>query len=276
MSPRRSAKRRGSLFAIGGREARREQLAVLERFMHECGGLTAELLVLSAASSEPQDMVAKYKAAFGSLGAHNVSFFHQDHREEAEDPALLAAVDRSDGVFFTGGNQLRLVTTLAGTSLEARLRQRHAAGLTLGGTSAGASAMSAVMIARGTGRSAARLSSVRMSPGLGFLPEIIVDQHFRERDRFGRLLAAVLCNPSMLGFGLDEDTAFVLDAAGRVRVIGSGTLTIVDGSDLAATNVDAVPEDEPAAFAGMRLHVLSEGWSFDLAERRVELPLPGA
>jgi cyanophycinase len=111
-----------------------------------------------------------------------------------------------------------------------------------------------------------------MSPGLGILPRIIVDQHFRERDRFGRLLAAVLCNPSMLGFGLDEDTAFVLDAADRVGVVGSRTLTIVDGSELEESNIDQVPDDEPAAFAGMRLHILSEGWSFDLSERRVEAP----
>jgi cyanophycinase len=120
--------------------------------------------------------------------------------------------------------------------------------------------MSTVMIARGAGQSAARFSAVRMSPGLGFIGDVIVDQHFRERDRFGRLLAAVLCNPSMLGFGLDENTAFVLDAAGGVSVCGSGTLTVVDGSGLEATNIDEVPEDSPSAFAGMRLHALSAGW----------------
>ena len=188
----------------------------------------------------------------------------------------MAAVDRADGVFFTGGNQLKLVYTIAGTPLESRLRERHRSGLHLGGTSAGASAMSAVMIARGTGRSAARLSSVRMSPGLGFLPQVIVDQHFRERDRFGRLLAAVLCNPSMLGLGLDEDTAFALDATDRLSVCGSGTLTIVDGSRLEATNIDNVPENAPAAFAGMRMHVLSDGWSYDLIQRRVYKPVTPA
>jgi cyanophycinase len=104
------------------------------------------------------------------------------------------------------------------------------------------------------------------------IPGAIIDQHFRERDRFGRLLAAVLCNPSMLGFGLDENTAFELDASDRLRVMGSGTLTIVDASDLEATNVDEVPDEAPAAFAGMRLHVLSQGWSFELADRRVERP----
>ena len=173
-------------------------------------------------------------------------------------------------MFFTGGNQLKLVSTLAGTPLEALLRERHRCGLHLGGTSAGASALSSVMIARGRGGSAARLSSVRLSAGLGFLPGVIVDQHFRERDRFGRLFAAVVCNPSLLGFGLDEDTALVIDPSDRVSVLGDGTLTIVDGTYLEATDVDEMPDEEPVAFAGMRVHVLRQGWFYDLKKRSVE------
>jgi cyanophycinase len=163
---------------------------------------------------------------------------------------------------------------LGGTALDSELRERHGSGLHVAGSSTGASAMSAVMIAGGKARSAARLSAVRMSPGLGILRGLIVDQHFRERDRFGRLLAAVLCNPSMLGFGLDEDTAFELDPNDRVSIVGSGTLTIIDGAEL-ATNLDVVPE-APAVFAGMRMHVLAEGWSYDLATRRVECPPAGS
>ncbi len=267
-----SVSRRGSLFVVGGREARREDPLILEHFISRCGGPSARLLVLSAASSQPALRQCEYDEAFRTLGVRSVSFFHQERREEAENRVLLAAVDRADGVFFTGGNQLKLVTTLGGTSLEARLRERHRSGLHLGGTSAGASALCAVMIARGRGRTTARLSSVRLSPGRGILSEVIVDQHFRERDRFGRLLAAVLCNPRMLGFGLDEDTAFVLDPADRVSVIGRGTLTIVDGAHLLGTNLAELGDNEPAAFAGMRLHVLSEGWTFDLTERQVGLP----
>lgn len=273
--PSRSA--RGSLFAIGGRETKQgEDLAVLGRFVSLCGSSAARIVVLSAASPDPRKRVIEYGAAFRSLGVSDLSFFYTSRRGEAADPAVLAAIDRADGVFLTGGNQLKLVTTLGGTALEARLRSRHLEGLHLGGTSAGASAMSAVMIARGNGRSAARLSSVRLSSGFGILPGVIVDQHFRERDRFGRLLAAVLCNPSMLGFGLDEDTAFVLDPNDQVSVLGSGTLTIVDGSELEQSNVDVVPEDSPAAFAGMRMHVLSAGWTFSLVDKRVGAPPPEA
>lgn len=269
MEPRRSA--RGSLFGIGGREARCGKTPVLERFIERAGGAAARLVVLSTASSEPESLVAEYAGAFRELGVSNVSYLHQETREQASDPDVLGALDRADGVFFTGGSQLRLVGVLGGTALDSKLRERHGSGLHVAGSSAGASAMSAVMIAGGRARSAARPSAVRMSPGLGILRGVIVDQHFRERDRFGRLLAAVLCNPSMLGFGLDEDTAFELDPNDRVSVVGSGTLTIVDGAELESTNLDVVPE-APAAFAGMRMHVLTEGWSYDLATRRVECP----
>ncbi|GMW07781.1 MAG: cyanophycinase [Gammaproteobacteria bacterium] len=265
--------KRGTIVAIGGREVPGSDLEVLATFVACCGGPDARLVVLSAASRDPASRRRVYESAFRTLGVAEVAHFHQEHREEAADPALLAAIDAADGVFFTGGSQLKLVSTIGGTPLAARLVERHRSGMTLGGSSAGASAMSAVMIARGTGRMAARLGSVRMSPGLGYLPDIIVDQHFRERDRFGRLLATVLCNPSMLGFGLDEDTAFILDGTDRVSVCGSGTLTIVDGTQLQATDIDAVPDYAPAAFAGMRLHALSAGWSFDLGTRRVSAPV---
>ena len=270
MSLQADETRRGCLFAIGGKEARREDLAVLERFVQVCGGTPARVVVISTACSEPRAVAAKYQAAFGALGAHKLTFLHQENRQEAENPHHLTTIERADGVFFTGGNQLKLVTTLAGTSLAATIYRRYHAGLNLCGTSAGAAAMSSVMIARGTGRSAARLSAVRMSPGLGFLPTIIVDQHFRERDRFGRLLAAVLCNPSLLGFGLDEDTAFVLSPLDQVSVVGSGSLTIFDGSKLQASNIHSVADTMPASFAGMRMHVLSEGWRFNLQGHQVE------
>lgn len=264
---------RGSLFVVGGGGDRRGDRVILQRFVQICGGPAARLLVLSTASSQPERQQREYEEAFDTLGVRHVSFFHQDRREEAENQNLLDAVDRADGVFLTGGGQLKLVTTIGGTSLDARLQQRYHDGLHVGGTSAGASALSAVMIARGRAREAPRTSSVVLSPGLGLLRHVIVDQHFRERDRFGRLLAAVLRNPAMLGFGVDEDTAFVLDPAERVTVSGKGTLTIVDGSDLEGSNLNYVAEDDAVSFAGMRIHVLGEGWSFDVSQRRVEMPV---
>ena len=143
---------------------------------------------------------------------------------------LAARLDKATGVYFTGGDQRRLVALLGGTDFAERLKVRYAEGLHLGGTSAGASAMSAVMIGRGQGRRAPRISSVRLAPGLGILPDIIVDQHFRERERLGRLMTAVIENPGHLGFGIDEDTAFIKSSpTARSRSSARGTLTIVDG-----------------------------------------------
>jgi cyanophycinase len=264
----------GSLFAIGGREDRTRDKEVLRRFVALCGGADARLLVISTASRNPAPKVAEYEAAFRECGARKLVFAHPIDRRSARDSKLLEALDSATGVFFVGGNQLKLVTEIGGSELVRRLHVRHSAGLAVGGTSAGASALGAVMIARGKARSAARLSSLRMTPGFGLRSNLILDQHFRERDRFGRLLAAVLCNPTSLGLGLDEDTALLLEGDSRLSVMGKGSVTIVDGSKLEANDIGIVPEESPAAFVGMRLHVLTNGWSYDLAEGRVTRPVP--
>lgn len=267
-----NARTRGLLFAIGGREAREGKLEVLGGFVRACGGTGMRLAVLTAASRDPDKRVREYGAAFRSLGVEAISFHHARNRDESDIAETLGAVAEADAVFFAGGNQLKLVSTLGGTRLERSIRERHAAGLHIGGTSAGASAMTAVMIARGHGRSNARLGSVRMTPGFGLHSGIVIDQHFRERDRFGRLFAAVACNPRVIGLGLDEDTAIRIDASDRLEVLGSGTLTVVDGAQLVGSDIDDVPEDAPAAFAGMQVHVLTQGWSYDLAQRATGKP----
>lgn len=265
---------RGALFAIGGREKKTGEATILDRFVSLCGGTDSRLLVLSTASREPEEKVTEYDAAFRALGAGDVAYVHPQNRAEAEDPKLLATLESATGVFVVGGNQLKLVSELAGTKLIERLRELYGAGLHIGGTSAGASALCGVMIARGKARSAARLASLRLTAGFGLLPNLILDQHFRERDRFGRLLAAVLCNPSLLGLGLDEDTALILDGSDRLSVIGSRSVTVVDASRLEENDIGVVPEGSPAAFAGMRMHVLTEGWTYDLADGRIGRPPP--
>jgi cyanophycinase len=216
----------------------------------------------------PERHHQEYSDAFHELGVHEVSIFHADERAASDDPALLSTLDRVDGVYFSGGGQRRLLGVMGGTPFQERLRQRHREGLHVGGTSAGASAMSSVMIAQGDGRKPLQHSSVELSTGFGLLPEIIVDQHFHERERFSRLIAAVLLNPAMLGFGLDERTAVEIDASGRAGVLGMGALTVVDGSQLVGSSPSGSNQDgRPLAFAGIRLNVLTEGWSYDLVSR---------
>jgi cyanophycinase len=265
---------RGTLLAIGGSEKKTDETPILERFVSLCGGGDARIMVVSTASSDPSGKVAEYDAVFRARGAGDVAFVHPQSRAEAQDPKLLATLERATGVFIVGGNQLKLVSELAGSPLIERMRERYRTGLHIGGTSAGASALGTVMIARGRARSAARLDSPRMTPGFGLLPNLILDQHFRERDRIGRLLAAVLCNPSYLGLGLDENTGLVVDAEDRLSVIGTGSVTVVDGSGLEENDIGVVPEESPAGFAGMRLHVLTEGWTYDVVDGRAARPAP--
>ena len=136
----------------------------------------------------------------------------------------------------------------------------------------GASALSAVMISSGTENRTTQFSSAQLSPGLGILPEAIIDQHFRKRKRYGRLIDAVLSNPSLLGLGLDEGTGFALDDSGHLTVLGSGVLTIIDASELQANDAGSVPAHESASFTGLRLHALTNGGQFYLNDRQVVEP----
>ena len=262
----------GALFVVGGAEDRKGAKLILRQFTETAGGRAARLLVIASASTIPDEVLAEYEAAFTDIGVGHLDPCFQRSRSEVDTPELLAKLEDATGVYFTGGDQLRLVSVLGGTAFARRLRERHAEGLPLGGTSAGASAMSAVMIGRGQGRRTPRVSAVRLAPGLGVLPEIIVDQHFRERDRLGRLITAVIENPGHLGFGIDEDTAFIVDPDGMVSVSGRGTLTIVDGHELTGSSIAEGKDNQPLAYAGIRLHGLAPGWRFDTNTRTVHQP----
>ena len=262
----------GALFVVGGAEDRSGARLILRHFAKAAGGTDARILVIATASTMPEEVMDVYRDAFGDLGIDHLDLAAPATRAEMDEAPLLAWLDEATGVYFTGGDQLRLVSILGGTEFADRLRQRYATGLALGGTSAGASAMSAVMIGRGRGKRTPRLSSVRLAPGLGVLPTVIVDQHFRERLRLGRLVTAVIQNPGLLGFGIDEDTAFTVDRDGDVSVLGKGTLTIVDGRHIEGSNVAEVRDHEPLAFAGIRLHTLAPGWGYNINSRAVRLP----
>lgn len=264
---------RGTLFLVGGKDGRNSDRVLIDRFVRICGGASARVLVITSASETPERHRKEYSEAFRELGVREVSTFHAKDRAASDDPALLSSLDRVDGVYFSGGGQRRLVSAMGRTRFEERLRERHFEGLHVGGTSAGAAAMSAVMIAQGDGRKPIQTSSVELSTGFGLQPEIIVDQHFQNRERFSRLITAVLLNPAMLGFGLDEGTAVEIDPSGRARVCGKGALTVIDGSQLVGSGAIGTTEnDRPLAFAGMRLHVLTEGWAYDLTTRGANSP----
>jgi cyanophycinase len=210
---------------------------------------------------------------FKDIGAARVDVLDFDTRRDCQEPSRLARIEDATGIFFTGGNQLRLTTLLGGTPVAKLVRTRNASGVAVGGTSAGASFLSEHMIAFGDEGSSVVSGSVRLAPGLGLTNRFVIDQHFRQRDRLGRLLTALAYNPFAVGIGLDEDTAAFIGPDETVEVGGSGGVTVVDASDVTYSSMDSVTEGEPVCMLGLKLHILVAGATFNLHTR---LASPGS
>jgi cyanophycinase len=191
-----------------------------------------------------------------------------DTRRDCQEPGRLARITQASGIFFTGGNQLRLTTLLGGTPVAKLIRTQNARGVTVGGTSAGASILSEHMIAFGDDGSAAIAGSVRLAPGLGLTNRFIIDQHFRERDRLGRLITALAYNPFAVGIGLDEDTAAFIGPDETLEVEGSGGITVVDASKVGFSSVGSATEGQPICILGLVVHILTAGATFNLHTRQ--------
>jgi len=254
--------------AIGGAEDKTQQRLILDEFVRIAGGASARILVVPVASRTPVQTASRYVDAFGALGVADVEVLGVTTRAGANDPAAIAALEDATAVFFTGGDQLRITSILGGTSLDEALQRRVREGLALGGTSAGAAMMSSTMIVGGIPEATIRIGTVRLGPGMEFLRGVIIDQHFEQRGRLRRLLAAVAQYPHDIGIGIDEDTAIVVRDA-EATVVGSGSVTIVDAGYLEYTNLpDLDAESEGVlALSGIRLHVLPAGFRFDLHSR---------
>lgn len=263
---------RGLLIPIGGAEDKINRRMVLDQFIQFCGGSKARIAVIPTASMMPTEAGKRYIDVFTALGAAKVNVLDIRERNHANDAAYADVLADSTGVFMTGGDQVRLMSCIGGTKVQDVLCHMFESGITVGGTSAGASAISQHMIAFGRSGSVPSQRMVQLSPGLGLTNKVIIDQHFRQRDRIGRLMTAVAFNPSMLGIGVDEDTAFVMRPDHECEVMGSGSVTIVDGSDLEYTDLYAVKQHGSIAMMGMKVHILTHGYRFNLDTLRPMLP----
>ena len=262
----------GSLLAIGGAEDKLRQREILARFAALAGGTDARVVIISTASSLGDVAADRYRAVFASLGMTDTEGMRPLNREEAQDPRLAARIAQATGIFLTGGNQLRLASVVAGTRLGAALVEQHRRGAVIAGTSAGASALSNHMIAFGRSGPSPRQRMAQLGAGLGLLPDMLIDQHFTERNRIGRLEALVAHSPSLLALGIDEDTAALIGPDRVLEVIGKGSVTILDGSNL-VTDAHEVARHRPLMVSGVLLHVLTSGYRFDLRSRRLLGPL---
>ena len=262
-----NGEQRGWIIPIGGAEDKDANPSILQRFVELCGGSEADIVVIPTAS-RLKDTGPRYEELFRGMGVAQVEVLDFDTRRDCQEEGRLARLARASGIFFTGGNQLRLSTILGGTHVARTIRLRNAQGVTVAGTSAGAGFLSEHMIAFGSEGSSPRASSVRLAPGLGLTNRFVIDQHFRQRDRLGRLTAALAYNPFAIGIGLDEDTAAFISPDDTLEVEGSGAVTVVDAHDLQYSSMAHADEDDPVCMLGLGVHILIAGATFNLHTRR--------
>jgi len=262
----------GTVIVIGGAEDKVRDRVILSRFVSLAGGADARIVVISTASSLGAEAGQRYRQVFGELGVKRFKPIHAVTRSQANDESFVAALSDATGIFLTGGNQLRLSSTIGGTRLADAVLDRFRHGAVVAGTSAGASAMSSHMIAFGASGATPKQRMAQVAAGLAVLPGVIIDQHFQQRNRLGRLLSLIAQNPSLLGLGIDEDTAGVVGPDHVMEVIGRGSITVVDGSG-SETNAWEIGGHKPIMISNVVLHSLPAGNRFDLRARsRVAAP----
>ncbi len=269
-SPKKNGHTRGYVIPIGGAEERTGAQRVLKRFVRLCGGRKANIVVIPTASNLP-DTGEKYIEIFNKIGVSDVVSLPINERAETDRQDYLDHLEQADGIFITGGNQLRLSTILGGTEVAKKIRRLNAKGIHVAGTSAGAAIMPEHMIAGGDAGAMPSGDGVNLAPGLGLTNALLIDQHFSQRHRLGRLLTAISYNPFMLGIGIDEDTAIFIDPEHSFEVVGSGAVTVIDPVHLSYSSMSKASKKDALSMLDLKLHILSKGCTFDIVARK---PLP--
>lgn len=265
--------RPGPLMAIGGAEDRVKERVILRHFVELAGGAAARIAIVPTASSI-EDAGQRYKAIFLALGVASAEVAYVADRAAALDRTTAAPIAGTTGIFIGGGNQMRLAAILGGTPIEEAIHERHTAGAVVAGTSAGASILSRHMVAMGGSGTAPRGRMAQLAAGFGLIDTAIVDQHFRQRNRIGRLLTLVALNPAQLGLGVDEDTAAIINPDGEMAVLGRGTVMVVDGQRMTSDSARQT-DGRPLNMTDVVLHALANGARYNLRTRRpLAIPLP--
>ncbi len=259
--------KKGLLIAIGGAEDKVGDRTVLSEVVARSGGSQAVIALFPTASSIPAELAGMYEQIFRSMGAEVRTVWIKT-RADAEAPENLALLSGATAIFFTGGAQGRIVTLMGGTPIAQAIRRAYRAGALVAGTSAGASVICDHMIVQGQKGYAPKRRSVTLAPGLGLTKRLVIDQHFAQRHRIGRLFAAVALNPFLLGVGIDEDTGVVIDGNNKMEVVGRGTVTVIDAGKLVHTDIHETHDTEPAALLGLQVHVMTCGYGFDIDARK--------
>jgi cyanophycinase len=263
----RLAKPKGLLFIIGGGEEKEGDCTILTEFVRLAGNDKSRIVVMTAATDEPEEVGAEYSGVFKRLGAKTISVVDVSTREDANNPKSLSILKQATGIFFTGGDQLHVTSLIGGSKMDLLLHELYKKGIIIAGTSAGAAMMSGSMFVRGPAGENPRLENLQLGPGAEFLMGAVIDTHFSQRGRHGRLISAVAHYPHALGIGIDEDTALVTKD-GIFEVIGRGAVTVIDAGELTYTNVPHLKEEEGLALFNIKLHILTAGHRFNMKERQ--------
>jgi cyanophycinase len=275
---------KGKLIAVGGAEDKGTdlekgqiernnlnffELGILRRFVEEAGGTSSRIEVITTASMIPMEVGNGYLDAFGKIGCINIGVMHIRNRFDAANEEFIERIKACDGVMFSGGNQLRLTATLGGTEFLRILLDRYTnEPFVVAGTSAGAMAMSNTMIYEGNATKAHLKGEVKITTGLGFIDDVIIDSHFEKRGRFGRLAQAVASNPACIGIGLGEDTGMLIIDGTKMEAIGSGLVMIIDGHDIQHSNIADIPDGNPISIENLKVHFCEKGNGYILTERK--------
>lgn len=252
-----------TLLIIGGAEDRVGKATVLRRFVRLAGGRRSRIVIIPTASSFQDEVVTAYSEVFARLGAPDLSVVNPQSRADAHDGGCVERLDKATGIFMTGGSQLKLSQFFPGTPLGAALHRAHERGAVVGGTSAGASIMSEFMISMGDEGLTPRQRISQLSAGLGLLKGVIIDQHFAQRSRYGRLMSVAAASPNLVGIGIDEDTAIEVRGSDRFTVHGSGCVFVLD-CRRSTTDAPDARRGAPMLVSGAVVHSLPAGATFDL------------
>lgn len=274
---------KGKLIAVGGNEDKGSypnprskkkyyldffELGILKRFLQEIPNKKPHIEVITTASMIPEEVGERYLSAFGILGAENINLMHVKTEEDAAIPEFIERIKKADGIMFSGGDQSRIIRMFHGTEIEAILKERYQhEEFVIAGTSAGAMAMSKVMIKGGSAPESLLKGAVKIGYGLGFIDNVIIDTHFVTRGRFGRLMEAVVTHPKTVGIGLGEDTGVLITEGHMIETIGSNLVVIADSHEVQYTNIEEVSAGRPVAIANLLMHVLAKGNVYNIDSR---------
>ncbi|MEX0608817.1 MAG: cyanophycinase [Balneolaceae bacterium] len=264
---------KGFLVAVGGNEDKDQDLSVLQKMVSLLDKKELAIEVITTASSIPEQVGAMYERPFAKIGNNKMQAMHIKSRGECEKEEYIERIKAADIIFFSGGDQLRLSYIFRGTQLlDTIVDKYHNEKCIIAGTSAGAAAMSKTMIYEGRSSEAFLKGGVKITAGIGFLSNVIVDSHFITRSRFARLMQAVTSNPGHIGIGLGEDTGIIIRDGNLIETIGSGLVVVFGGSEIRHTNLDEIENGEPLVVENLQVHTLSSGYGYDIHEEKFLLP----